>query len=162
MTPLTAGWENFFVAELGAAAALAGLVFVAVSINLTRILAIEHLPERAAETLIILLSVLAVATFGLVPRQDPVLFGIEVGAAGLIVWLASLRIQVRAFRHVEARRWLWPRIIWTQAACVPFIVAGVLIAIGYNSGMYWLVPGTIVSFASGVLNAWVLLVEIQR
>jgi hypothetical protein len=44
-----AGWDNFFVAEVGAAAALSGLLFVAVSINLTRILAIPHLPARAAE-----------------------------------------------------------------------------------------------------------------
>ncbi len=32
------GWENFFIAELGASAALAGLVFVGLSINLTKIL----------------------------------------------------------------------------------------------------------------------------
>jgi hypothetical protein len=32
------GWENFFIAEMGASAALVGLIFVGVSINLTRIL----------------------------------------------------------------------------------------------------------------------------
>ncbi|HEU4397243.1 MAG TPA: hypothetical protein VFU54_05320 [Actinomycetota bacterium] len=36
----TAGWESLFVAEAGASAALAGLLFVAVSINLAKVL--EH------------------------------------------------------------------------------------------------------------------------
>jgi modulator of FtsH protease len=48
----TAGWDSSFVAEVGAPAALAGLLFVAVSINLTRILQFPQLPGRAAETLI--------------------------------------------------------------------------------------------------------------
>ncbi len=43
----TAGWETFFVAEVGAAAALTGLLFVAVSINLTKVLAFPQLPGRA-------------------------------------------------------------------------------------------------------------------
>jgi hypothetical protein len=32
------GWENFFVAEVGASATLTGLIFVSVSINLTKIM----------------------------------------------------------------------------------------------------------------------------
>ncbi|HEX3901634.1 MAG TPA: hypothetical protein VH853_02220 [Polyangia bacterium] len=43
----TAGWESFFVAEVGAAAALTGLLFVAVSINLSKVLAFPQLPGRA-------------------------------------------------------------------------------------------------------------------
>jgi hypothetical protein len=46
-------------------------VFVAVSINLDRILAIKHLPGRAGETLVVLLGVLAVASLGLVQQQGP-------------------------------------------------------------------------------------------
>jgi modulator of FtsH protease len=45
-------WSDFFVAEVGAAAALSGLVVVAISINLKRILTVPVLPGRAAETLL--------------------------------------------------------------------------------------------------------------
>jgi hypothetical protein len=47
-----AGWQSFFVAIISAGAALTGLLFVAVSINLDRILkAATFLTTRAAETL---------------------------------------------------------------------------------------------------------------
>ncbi|HEY1694327.1 MAG TPA: hypothetical protein VGG39_19290 [Polyangiaceae bacterium] len=157
-----AGWENFFVAEVGAAAALTGLLFVAVSINLSRILAIEHLPERAAETLLVLLGVLAVATFGLVPGQGLGALGCELTGTGVLVWGASVRMQVRAYRSVEARQWLPYRVVLTQVATLPFIVGGTLLLTGRASGLYWLVPGVLASFASGIQNAWVLLVEILR
>jgi hypothetical protein len=39
MNPAFADWQSFFSAEVGGSAALAGLVAVAVSINLSRILA---------------------------------------------------------------------------------------------------------------------------
>ena len=42
-----AEWESLFVAEAGASAALAGLLFVALSINLERILKGIGLPGRA-------------------------------------------------------------------------------------------------------------------
>ena len=42
-------WTDLFVATVGATAALTGLIFVGVSINLTRITAFKGLPERALE-----------------------------------------------------------------------------------------------------------------
>jgi hypothetical protein len=50
--PLTPDWATFFSAELGALAALTGFVVVAISINLSRILAYSWLPARAGEALI--------------------------------------------------------------------------------------------------------------
>ena len=44
-----AEWESLFVAEAGASAALAGLLVVALSINLERILKGSGLPGRAGE-----------------------------------------------------------------------------------------------------------------
>jgi hypothetical protein len=61
------GWENFFISEVGAAAALAGLLFVGVSINLTRILSLPRLPNRALLALVILLAILVVSSLLLVP-----------------------------------------------------------------------------------------------
>ncbi len=160
--PFTAGWENFFVAEVGAAAALTGLLFVAVSINLARILAVQHLPDRAGETLVVFGGALAVATFGLIPEQGPVALGCEVGATGLLVWGATVKSQWRAYRYVEARQWLARRVIGTQLATLPFVVGGALLLRGSRSAMYWVVAGVLASFLSGMQNAWVLLVEILR
>ena len=47
-------WTDFFVAEVGAAAALAGLLVVAISINIAKIMGFPLLPGRAAQTLIII------------------------------------------------------------------------------------------------------------
>jgi hypothetical protein len=67
--PLTPEWFNFFTAELGALASLTGFVVVAISINLTRILAFASLPGRAAEALIA--PVGAITATGLILVPDP-------------------------------------------------------------------------------------------
>jgi hypothetical protein len=54
------------------------------------------------------------------------------------------------------------RISQTQFATLPFFIAGVELLCGVPSALYWLVPGAIFSFASGVLDTWVLLIEILR
>lgn len=93
-----AGWTDFFVADAGASAALAGLLFVAVSINLGRILEFSHLPLRAGEALVALLSVLFVATVGLVPGQSDHAYGFEVAAIGLATWLFQTFALVKSHR----------------------------------------------------------------
>lgn len=162
MPPVPVGWSSFFAAEVGAAAALTGLLFVALSINLSKILAIEHLPSRAAETTLVLSGVLAIATCGLVPGQSLRCFGFEVVLVAFVVWASTLRTQLNARKDVVARKWLFGRIASTQLACLPFLVAGVMLVLGRDAGLYWIVAGVLASFYAGILNAWVLLVEILR
>jgi modulator of FtsH protease len=164
--PPPGGWDNFFVAEAGAAAALSGLVFVSVSISLQTILGNRHLRARAVETLLTLLSVLAIATCGLIPNQSCAALGAEIGSFGLLVWVTGAGRHLRAYRdpnlESEARRWLWVRIVGGQASSLPFVAAGILLLAGHPGGLVWVAPGTLASFLSSALNAWVLLVEIQR
>jgi hypothetical protein len=80
-------WHDFFVGAAGATAALTGLLFVSLSINLQQILEQPWLPRRAALTLMLLFEALVVAILGLVPGQSPVTLGVEYLGVGGGVWL---------------------------------------------------------------------------
>ncbi len=123
---------------------------------------IQYLPARAAETLIALLSVLVVTTFALVPGQSARTYGIEIGATGLVVWTIQTVTLVRAQKRGHQYSRFVLRVLMNQLPPLPFFVAGGLMAIGHAAGVYWVVPGTSLSFAAGIFGAWVLLVEIQR
>jgi hypothetical protein len=152
-------WSDFFVAEVGASAALTGLLFVAVSINLAQILKYSHLPTRALEALTTLLCVLVISTFALVPGQTPFVQGLEMGGTGLVTW----GIQTTALTRTRGSGYeSFLRYFFNQVPPLPFVVGGIFLVLGYSSGIYWAVPGTLLCVLSGVYCAWVLLVEIQR
>jgi len=161
-TELMQGWSDFFVAEAGASAALAGLLFVAVSINLSRILEFRQLPIRAAEALMALFSVLVVATLGLVPRQPAAAYGAEIGLTGLAVWAAQTMALVSTRKIDQRHRLFGVRFLLNQLPPIPFVVAGARLIAGHADAVYWVVPGTVLSYAAGIYSAWVLLIEIQR
>ncbi len=159
-------WTDFFVAELGAAAALVGLVIVAISINVTRILSAPHLPGRAAETLVTPTGVLLASTYALVPHQPAWLLGSEIVMTGAVMWIVPALIQIYAIRRGIVAKYgllvLMPRILLAQFSSLPFIATGILLYQGTAGALYWIVPGVVVSLIATVINAWVLLVEILR
>lgn len=156
-------WADFAVASAGAAAALTGLLFVAVSINLTRILEFPHLPGRAAGTLGMLLTVLLVAVVLLAPGQPRQATGIEIAAISAILAFEAILIARRAYEHMRDRlSWvLWAMLLLLLPA-LALMIGGISFAIEAGGGLYWVFAGVLAGFAGGSANAWVLLVEIQR
>jgi hypothetical protein len=92
MTPYSpTHWQPFFVAMITAAASLTGLLFVAVSINLDRIIkGAGFLPLRAIQTLATLLLVVLSCSLTLVPQNVRTL-GLEI----LLLAAPTLVLTVR-------------------------------------------------------------------
>lgn len=148
-------WENFFIAEVGASAALTGLIFVGVSINLTRILSLSKLPERALLALIILLAILVVSTLMIVPSQPLLIVAVELLGVGLATWILVTVLDVNILRKTESkyRRSFVFNIILSQCAVLPYIVAGITVLVEGVNGLYWMIPAVIFSFLKAVLDA---------
>ncbi|HEY0119498.1 MAG TPA: hypothetical protein VGC04_12025 [Cellulomonas sp.] len=159
------GWSEFFVAVAGAAAALAGLVIVAISVNVGQILTYPQLPSRAAATVASLVLALLVAISGLAP-QPSLAFGIEAAVLGAAVWVLHLVSGRTALRlNRVARRPLQEAvrvIVQGQLHALPVVVGGVLVAAGVHGGLFVVFGGIVAIFALTMLDAWVLLVEILR
>jgi hypothetical protein len=161
--PITA-WSSFFTAEVGASATLVGLVVIAISINLSRILAIASLPARAAEALIILSGALVVASAALIPDQGLFAYGVEALAVGGSVSISILILQIRSDTPSTPTHGVrnYSRLAISAAASLPLLAGGILLMTGSPVGLDCIAAGVIVALVAGVATAWVLLVEILR
>jgi hypothetical protein len=162
--PLTPDWSTFFAAELAALAALTGFVVVAISINLSRILAYPALPRRAGEALIGPVGAITATSLILIPGQPSLLAGMEILAAGLIMVLAPIVFQIRWWREREE---VTPTERIARAATsagysLAFVVGGALLMASASSGLAWIAAGDVACVIAVVFNAWVLMVEILR
>lgn len=92
-------WSDFAVAHVGASAALLGLVFVGLSINLRAVIREPQLVSRAAEAVVLLGTVLATSTAVLLPGQSRWALGTE-----LIVLGCRHRVGGRAATWSSRRR----------------------------------------------------------
>lgn len=158
------GWENFFSTEVGASAALAGLIFVGLSINITRILSYTRLPGRAIQSLALLSAILVVALLALVPGQPLSAFGTEVAVVGLAAWVILFRFDLVNYVATDTkyRRSYLTIVVLNQCCGILYILGGLtMVAVG-NVGVALLVPATVLSFLKALIDAWVLLVEINR
>ena len=149
-------WAGFATAQVGAAAALAGLIFVGVSINLDRILKTPGVPARAGEALVALAL--------LVPGLSVAAVGAGLLLLGLAGWLMTVVLQRRSHTDWEAARprHFAGRVLLGQVASLPFAVAGATTLWRGEGGLRWLALGTLGVFLIAFVNAWVLLVEIDR
>lgn len=156
------GWFGFLSVAAGIAATLSGLVFLAVSINLNHVVGKAGVASLALESLTQLLGAMTIGVVCIAPGEGAAAVGTQLIALTCVLWAFQTRWQLAFLRQNASRPWRWAasRIFRTQVSCVPFFVAGILLCGRHLSGMYWLVPGMVLSFIAGVTNAWVLLVTI--
>jgi hypothetical protein len=165
MDPSTlTAWSYYLSTIASADAALTGLIFVAVSINLTKILATPGLTGRVAEPMIQLFGVLTISTTCLMPGLRPHTLGLLVLLQTLIIWAFQIYTQVKyvASKTGNPRYWIVTRVVQTQVACIPLLISGVLLLHAIPSALYWAAAGFVLALASGVESAWILLIEILR
>lgn len=156
------GWSDLFVASAGAAAALAGLVFVAVSINVERIIDYPGLPERGISTVMLLLGVVIVALIGLLPGQSTTALGIELLLESVLLLGALVTLTIARRPKAGEESHLGSALFVILLGTVPFVVGAAIVVSGDLDGLYWTFAGIVGALLGGVLNAWVLLVEILR
>jgi len=157
-------WQTFFAVQAGAAATLTGLVFVAASINLSKILTVPGLPGRVAESTLQFLQVFFVSSAMLIPPHSLTVLGWETMFVAVLAWCGQLISQIRyvRFRAGHPRKWLMHRIITTNIASLPLFASAVFLLLGNPIGLHLVVAGFFFSFVSGIMGAWVLLIEILR
>lgn len=156
-------WFEFGVGIVGASAALAGLLFVAMSINIERILALPKLPSRAGGNVVLFVLPLLLGTWLLVPGQGTTALGLEVITTGLVCGGLLLWLIRPSNRSGEGTTfWLLGSLLPSLAITALTVGGGTTLIIGYGGGLYWLAPAVVIAFATGLSGAWVLLVEILR
>ncbi len=155
-----ANWTGFLSVAAGVAATLTGLIFVAISINLSRILESQSVADRAAESIMQMFGALIVSMWALVPGLTSLVLAVGMAVLGIVLWVLQTMLQYRSYSRQHARPIF--SIAVSQLATLPFCIAGISLATETLGGLYWLAAGVILSITIGVSNAWVLLVEILR
>jgi hypothetical protein len=162
------GWHDFYLAAAGASAALLGLLFVGVSINLAAIAAKERpdLRARAGLAFSNLIYVLVVSLVLLIANPEPLGIAIGLGAIaglGLVRTIRGLYISLRAQRHWRLRLPILRRVGWTIAADLVIAwVAIVFYAVGDARIVVLLSAGVLILLIGAADVAWEMLVQVSQ
>lgn len=158
-------WTNFFLAASGASAALAGLVMVALSVNVKKIVSYRHLPARAGAAIAMLMLIL---TSSMASLMNQPLWALACEILSFAFWVWAIEVWTARqviIGHKENQRPRYETIRFVmlgQLQVVPYAVGGLMLLLGHYGGLYWIGAGTMLVFAFSVMESWVLLVEILR
>ena len=162
------GWHDFFLASAGASAALLGLLFVGVSINLNAITGQERvdLRARAAQAFANLIFVLVIALLMLIPDPDPssIAIGLTFVAAVGLFRVAQNLYRVYGSGARSRDRWqVLRRIGWTVIADLLLLfTASRIWSSGEAGAIQNLVTVVFVLLIGAADVAWEMLVEVSR
>jgi hypothetical protein len=162
-----APWHDFYLAAAGATAALLGLLFVGVSINLAALAADERvdLRARAGTAFANLVYVLVISLLMLIPDPEPHAIAISFGAVaalGLGRVVQHLVALYRARTFYNQRQTL-RRIAWTVAADVVLLYVATRIYTAQDARVIGQLVWVIFVLLIGAADvAWDMLVRVSQ
>ncbi len=156
-------WSNFFVMVGGGTAALAGLIFVAMSINPEGIVRNTTHKNRAINMLSGFSAIFMACGLALLGKQSLLALGVE----WLLLWGLATAIFVRgyivALKAGMSSIGLTPGRLAGGTLCYVAEVAGAgLLILGRPEGLYVAALATIVLFGFLISGAWLLIVGIYE
>jgi hypothetical protein len=153
-------WHDLFVMLGGAAGALAGLVFVGLSLH-ARLVAVDEFHRIRARNLTAgILYVLFAAVFVLIPGQGRSALGSELIVGGIVLGVLFAETPVRFWREMALE--MRVRMVIATGACAVSSYAGASLIARSGGGMYVLVAAGLVGLAMNVFGAWSLLLGLAR
>jgi hypothetical protein len=159
-------WQSFYVTVGGAAAALTGLLFVAMSLHSKAIMADPLHSSRALGTLLSLITQLFIAGAVLIPGQSSTWLGIEVEAAAIFAVVQTIRTVARTLRspqrHGRSRLRTVLEGIGGGIWIVLFVASGISLMVHAGGGLYLLAGVMPFMFGWNIYIAWTLITEVSE
>jgi hypothetical protein len=156
-------WNSFFSLVGGGAATLAGLIFVAMSINHQIIIRNTTHKNRAINMLSGFTAVFMACSFGLIGNQHLGALGFEWLLLWLIATVIFIRGYVKAIRAGMSSIGLdTPRLAGGTLCYLAQVVAAIFLIVGYSIGLYVAAIATIVLFGFLISGAWLLMIGIYE
>src|ERR1700749_1810499 len=154
-------WSNFFVMVGGGAAALAGLIFVAMSINHQIIIQNTTHKNRAINMMTGFTAIFMASSFALIGNQSLCALGLEWFALWLIATVIFIRGYVIAIRSGMSSIGLnTPRLAGGTICYIAEVTGAIFLIRGYHSGLYIAAVAIIILFAFLISGAWLLMIGI--
>jgi hypothetical protein len=156
-------WNNFFLMVGGGAAALAGLIFVAISINPERIVRNTTHKNRAINMLSGFSAIFMACGLALLGDQSLPALGLE----WLLLWVVATFIFVRGY-VVAIRSGMSsiglnaPRLAGGTICYLAEVAGAIFLIFGQSAGLYIAAVATIVLFGFLISGAWLLITGIYE
>jgi hypothetical protein len=154
-------WNNFFVMVGGGAAALAGLIFVAMSIKHEIIIQNSTHKNRAINMLTGFTAIFMASSLALIGNQYLGVLGVEWLVLWLIATIVFIRGYVIAIRSGMSSIGLnVPRLAGGTICYLAEVIGAILLILGYSTGLLIAAIAIIVLFAFLISGAWLLMIGI--
>ena len=156
-------WSNFFVMVGSGAAALAGLIFVAMSIRHEIIIRNMTHKNRAINMLSGFTAIFMASGFALIGNQSPGMLGYE----WLVLWLIATVIFIRGY-VIAIRAGMSsiglniPRLAGGTICYLAEMIGAIFLILGIKAAFYIAAVAIIVLFAFLISGAWLLMIGIYE